>query len=81
VEPRTERVWQRLLLFWRATVPGAVVPYSRVYLHDGATQPKFGRRNAIHRIEVKVFRRRRLISDDPPRLFRAFAWNNNSTND
>jgi hypothetical protein len=39
---------------WCATDPGAVVLCSRAYSHDGATQPEFGRRNAIHRIEVKV---------------------------
>jgi hypothetical protein len=27
---------------------------SKAYAHDGARQPEVGRRNAIHRIEVKV---------------------------
>jgi sulfane dehydrogenase subunit SoxC len=54
VEPRAERAWQRFVLPWRATDPGAVVLCSKAYAHDGARQPEFGRRNAIHRIEVKV---------------------------
>jgi DMSO/TMAO reductase YedYZ molybdopterin-dependent catalytic subunit len=54
VEPRAERAWQRFVLSWRATDPGAVVLCSEAYAHDGAGQPEFGRRNAIHRIEVKV---------------------------
>ena len=54
VEPRMERAWQRFVLSWRATVPGVVVRCSSAYSHDGATQPEVGRRNAIHRIEVKV---------------------------
>ena len=54
VEPRAERAWQRFVLSWRATDLGAVVLCSRAYSHDGATQPEFGRRNAIHRIEVRV---------------------------
>jgi sulfane dehydrogenase subunit SoxC len=54
VEPRAERAWQRFVLSWRATDLGAVVLCSRAYSHDGVTQPEFGRRNAIHRIEVKV---------------------------
>jgi sulfane dehydrogenase subunit SoxC len=54
VEPRAERAWQRFVLSWRATDLGAVVLCSRAYSHDGLTQPEFGRRNAIHRIEVKV---------------------------
>jgi DMSO/TMAO reductase YedYZ molybdopterin-dependent catalytic subunit len=54
VEPRVERAWQRFFFHWRATAPGAAVLCSRVHSYDGATQPEFGRRNAIHRIEVKV---------------------------
>jgi Mo-co oxidoreductase dimerisation domain len=54
VEPHADRVWQRFVLSWRATDPGAVVLCSKAYSHDGARQPEFGRRNAIHRIEVKV---------------------------
>lgn len=38
----------------RHTISGAVVLCSRACSHDGAGQPEFGRRNAIHRIEVKV---------------------------
>jgi hypothetical protein len=34
--------------------PGAVVLCSKAYAPDGARQPEFGRRNAIHRIEVHV---------------------------
>jgi len=54
VEPRAERGWQRFVLFWRAGDPGAVVLCSNAYSHDGAKQPEFGRRNAIHRVEVRV---------------------------
>jgi DMSO/TMAO reductase YedYZ molybdopterin-dependent catalytic subunit len=54
VEPRAERAWQRFVLSWRATDPGAVVLCSKAYAHDGARQPEFGWRNAIYRIEVKV---------------------------
>jgi sulfane dehydrogenase subunit SoxC len=54
VEARTERAWQRFVFSWRATGPGAVVLCARAHAHGGATQPAFGRRNAIHRIEVKV---------------------------
>jgi DMSO/TMAO reductase YedYZ molybdopterin-dependent catalytic subunit len=54
VEPRTERAWQRFVLPWRAADPGAVVLCSKAYSRDGVTQPEFGRRNAIYRIEVKV---------------------------
>ena len=54
MEPRVERAWQRFNLSWRAADPGTVVLFSRAYAHDGAGQPEFGRRNAIHRIEVKV---------------------------
>ena len=54
VEPRAEHAWQRFALSWRATNPGVVVLCSKAYSRDGARQPEFGRRNAIHRIEVKV---------------------------
>ena len=54
VEPRAERAWQRFVLSWRATDPGVAVLCSNAYSHDGARQPEVGRRNAIHRIEVKV---------------------------
>jgi hypothetical protein len=54
VERRMERAWQRFVLPWRAADPGAVVLCAKAYSRDGATQPEFGRRNAIHRIEVKV---------------------------
>jgi DMSO/TMAO reductase YedYZ molybdopterin-dependent catalytic subunit len=54
VERRAERSWQRFVLSWRASDPGAVVLCSKAYSHDGATQPELGRRNAIHRIQVKV---------------------------
>jgi hypothetical protein len=54
IHHHAERAWQRFVLFWRATDPGAVVLCSKAYSHDGARQPEFGRRNAIHRIEVKV---------------------------
>ena len=54
VEPRAERAWQKFVFSWRATEPGAVVLCSKAYGHDGARQPEFGWRNAIHRIEVKV---------------------------
>jgi hypothetical protein len=54
VEPRAERAWQRFVLSWRATGPGAIVLCSSAYSSDGARQPEFGRRNAIHRIKVKV---------------------------
>jgi DMSO/TMAO reductase YedYZ molybdopterin-dependent catalytic subunit len=54
VAPRVERAWQRFVLSWRATDPGAVVLCSKAYAPDGARQPEFGRRNAIHQIEVHV---------------------------
>jgi DMSO/TMAO reductase YedYZ molybdopterin-dependent catalytic subunit len=54
VEPREERAWQRFVLSWRATDPGAVVLCSKAYAHDGTRQPECGHRNAIHRIEVHV---------------------------
>jgi Mo-co oxidoreductase dimerisation domain len=54
VEPREERAWQRFVLFWRTTNPGAVVLCSNAHSRDGARQPEFGRRNAIHRIEMTV---------------------------
>ena len=54
VEPRADRAWQRFALSWRAVNPGVVMLCSRAYSHDGATQPEFGRRNAIHKIEVEV---------------------------
>jgi sulfane dehydrogenase subunit SoxC len=54
VEPRVERAWQRFVLSWRATDPGAIVLCSKAYAPDGASQPECGRRNAIHRIEVHV---------------------------
>jgi sulfane dehydrogenase subunit SoxC len=54
VEPRTERAWQRFVLSWRASDPGAVVLCSKAFSHDGAIQPESGLRNAIHRTEVKV---------------------------
>ena len=54
LEPRAERAWQKFVFSWRATEPGAVVLCSKAYAHDGARQPEFGWRNAIHRIEVKV---------------------------
>jgi hypothetical protein len=54
VEPRAERAWQRFALAWRADDPGMVMLCSKAYSRDGARQPEFGRRNAIHRIEVKV---------------------------
>src|SRR5262245_8385032 len=51
VEPRAERAWQRFVFLWRVTSPGAVVLCCRAHALGGATQPDFGRRNAIHRIE------------------------------
>jgi hypothetical protein len=36
------------------TDPGVVVLCSKAYARDGAKQPESRRRNAIHRIEVKV---------------------------
>jgi len=54
VEPRVERAWQRFVLSWRAPGPGAVVLCAKAYAHDGASQPEYGCRNAIHRIEVLV---------------------------
>jgi DMSO/TMAO reductase YedYZ molybdopterin-dependent catalytic subunit len=54
VEPRAERAWQRFALAWHANDPGMVMLYSKAYSREGARQPEFGRRNAIHRIEVKV---------------------------
>jgi hypothetical protein len=51
---RTSEPWQRFVLSWRATDPGVVVLCSKAYSHEGARQPEVGRRNAIHRIEVKV---------------------------
>ena len=54
VEPRAERAWQRFVLSCRATGPGEVVLCSRAHAVGGATQPEFGCRNAIHRVEVKV---------------------------
>jgi Mo-co oxidoreductase dimerisation domain len=54
VEPRAERAWQRFFLSWRVTDPGVIVLCSKAYSRDGARQPEFGRRNAIHRSEVKV---------------------------
>jgi hypothetical protein len=49
-----ERAWQRFVLSWRAPDPGAVVLCAKAYAHDGASQPEYGCRNAIHRIEVLV---------------------------
>jgi hypothetical protein len=54
LEPRAERAWQRFALSWRVTDPGPVVMCSKAFSHDGAGQPKSGRRNAIHRVEVNV---------------------------
>jgi hypothetical protein len=54
VEPRAERAWQRFVLSWDATAPGAVVLCCRACSHDGERQPESGRRNAIHRVEVNV---------------------------
>jgi sulfane dehydrogenase subunit SoxC len=53
-DPRVERAWQRFVLTWRASDPGVAVLCSRAYSDDGTRQPEFGRRNAIHRVEVKV---------------------------
>ena len=54
VEAREERAWQRFVLSWRPADPGAALLCSKAYSHDGAGQPEFGRRNAIHRVEVTV---------------------------
>jgi DMSO/TMAO reductase YedYZ molybdopterin-dependent catalytic subunit len=54
VEARAERAWQRFALSWRPNNSGLVVLCSNACSHDGTRQPEFGRRNAIHRIEVKV---------------------------
>jgi DMSO/TMAO reductase YedYZ molybdopterin-dependent catalytic subunit len=54
VERRAARAWQKFFLSWRVTDPGVVVLCSKAYAHDGASQPEFGRRNAIHRSEVNV---------------------------
>jgi DMSO/TMAO reductase YedYZ molybdopterin-dependent catalytic subunit len=53
VEPRAERAWQRFALSWRAKDPGIAVLCSKAYSR-GVTQPEFGRRNAIHRVEATV---------------------------
>ena len=53
VEPRTERAWQRFAVSWRAAEPGPVVLVRRAYSQDGGSQPESGRRNAIHRVEVR----------------------------
>jgi sulfane dehydrogenase subunit SoxC len=54
VESRVERAWQRFGLSWRPNNSGVVVLCSNAYSRDGARQPEFGHRNAIHRIEVEV---------------------------
>jgi sulfane dehydrogenase subunit SoxC len=54
VEPRVERAWQRFVLSWRATGPGAVELCSRAHSNDGSRQPESGYRNALHWVEVKV---------------------------
>jgi DMSO/TMAO reductase YedYZ molybdopterin-dependent catalytic subunit len=54
VDPRLERACQRFVLSWRAANPGAVMLCCRGHSQDGARQPELGRRNAIHRIDVKV---------------------------
>jgi len=53
IEPRTARAWQRFTLSWRARDPGMAVLCSKAHSR-GVTQPEFGRRNAIHRVEVTV---------------------------
>lgn len=54
VEPRAGRSWRRFETSWRPTETGPVVLCSLASSDDGAKQPDFGRRNAIHRVEVKV---------------------------
>jgi hypothetical protein len=53
VEAREERAWQRFVLSWHPD-PGAALLCSKAYSHDGVGQSEFGRRNAIHRVEVTV---------------------------
>jgi hypothetical protein len=43
VDPRAERAWQRFVLSWRDTDPGAVALCTRAYSPDGAQQPEFER--------------------------------------
>ena len=54
VEPRVQRAWQRFVLSWRPNGPGRIALCSKAYSSDGVSQPEFGYRNAIHRIDVKV---------------------------
>jgi Mo-co oxidoreductase dimerisation domain len=54
VEAREERAWQRFVLSWHPADPGAALLCSKAYSHDGVGQSEFGRRNAIHRVEVTV---------------------------
>jgi hypothetical protein len=54
VEVREERGWQRFVLSWHPAKTGAVLLCSKAYAHGGVQQPEFGRRNAIHRVEVTV---------------------------
>ena len=54
VEAREDRAWQRFLRSWHPADLGAIQLCSKAYSHDDEGQPEFGRRNAIHRVEVTV---------------------------
>ncbi len=54
LEAREERGWQRFAISWRPAKPGPVTLACRATSRDGTTQPPSGRRNAIHRVGIKV---------------------------
>jgi hypothetical protein len=54
VEAREDRSWQRFSFFWRPAKPGLITLASRATSPERTTQPASGRRNAIHRVEIRV---------------------------
>ena len=54
LEPREDRSWQRFRALWQPVAPGPATLCSRATSRSGVTQPVSGRRNAVHRVEVRV---------------------------
>lgn len=54
LEPVQGRAWQRFTYTWVPKISGRAPVQSRARAFDGALQPAFGKRNAIHSVSVVV---------------------------
>ncbi|MBV9239820.1 MAG: molybdopterin-dependent oxidoreductase [Xanthobacteraceae bacterium] len=54
LEPPRGREWQRFSLAWRPTASGQATLCARATSRSGVRQPLAGRRNAVHRVSVRI---------------------------